>query len=137
MSANLKLLRKVRCRLLDQDSGQPLPGIVVTLALGTGEDGDGPHIPVSSLSSDATGYLSFDLQPLIDLGLDTASSLLVSAPQLGIEERDLLGTFAGVDGGGNGAGDGGGGNPGRGGGRAAALAAMQPNVVKNGRSLGI
>ena len=43
------------------------------------------------LCSDATGYLSFDLQRLIDAGVDSAGAVLVSAPQLGLRDKDLLG----------------------------------------------
>src|SRR5437870_4067474 len=89
MSISLKHLKKVRCRLLDQTTGQPLAGIVVNLSLAIGEEAKS-SIPVSTLRSDTTGYLSFDLQPLIKLGLDSVSAVLVSAPQLGLKDRNLL-----------------------------------------------
>jgi hypothetical protein len=50
------------------------------------------RIPVGTLCSDATGYVSFDLKPLIDLGLQTASGLLISAPCAGLHNYNLLET---------------------------------------------
>jgi hypothetical protein len=90
MSINLKRLRKVRCRLLDRASGQPVAGIVVSLAIDV--DQNGPRISVGTLKSDATGYVSFDLQHLLDLGLETAVSLLVTSPRVRLKDHDLLAT---------------------------------------------
>jgi hypothetical protein len=87
MSLSLRSLTKVRARLLDQTSGQPVAGVVVSLSIGMG---NGSTIPVGTLRSDATGYFSFDLRPFINLGLDTVFGLLVSAPGVGLNNLDLL-----------------------------------------------
>lgn len=89
MSLSLKLLRKVRCRLLDRTSGRPIPGVVVSLFLQP-DEGSALRFPVATLASDATGYLSFDLAPLIKLGLDIVPGLLVSAPEVGLKDQPLL-----------------------------------------------
>jgi hypothetical protein len=126
MGVSLRRLKKVRCRVLDQASGEPLGGVVVSLSVRPGDDGAGPAIPVASLCSDSTGYLSFDLQELITAGLDMASGVLVSAPQAGVKDRDLLAPLMRSDG------DGGGG-----GGRAVVRQALlvrgeNPNVSDGG-----
>src|SRR5262245_9820168 len=89
MSLSLKLLTKVRARLLDQTSGQPVAGVAVSLSIGV-VDANRATIPVGTLRSDATGYFSFDLRPFINLGLDVVSGLLVSAPRVGLKNLDLL-----------------------------------------------
>src|ERR1051325_6273094 len=104
MTANLRLLKKARCRLLDRVSGQPVAGVVVSLAVGI--DGTGPRIPVGTLKSDATGYLAFDLQPLVELGMETATSLYVSSVQVGLKNYDLLASLAHAAGGSRGEADG-------------------------------
>lgn len=96
MSISLKRLTKVRCRLIDKATGQPLAGIVVSLSVGLDEAAK--SIPVSTLRSDATGYLSFDLKSLIDLGLDVVPGLYVSAPQIALKDFNLLGVNAGYAG---------------------------------------
>lgn len=78
--------KRVRCHVLDQASGEPLGGVVVSLSVRPGDDGAAPAIPVATLCSDPTGYLSFDLQELISAGLDMASGVLVSAPQAVIHQ---------------------------------------------------
>lgn len=85
---NLKRLGKVRIRLLDRTSGQPVAGIVVSLTIGI--DQTGPRIPVATLKSDSTGYLSFNLQHLVKLGFETAVSLFVSSPQVHLKDHDLV-----------------------------------------------
>jgi|GEM_PF-2430743 len=92
MSISLKLLKKVRCRIMDRTTGQPLAGIILSLSVAIG-DGKKSALPVSTLSSDRTGYVSFDLQPLIKRGLDTVSAVLVSAPQVNIQNHNLLETL--------------------------------------------
>jgi len=91
MSISLKRLTKVRCRLLDKGTGQPLAGVVVSFSVGVAEK----SIPVSTLRSDATGYLSFDLKSLVDSGLDSVPGMYVSAPQIGLKDFDFLGESAG------------------------------------------
>jgi hypothetical protein len=93
MKLPLKLLKKVRCRLLDQKTGRPLAGVAVGLSIGT-NGGNGSRLPVSMLRSDATGYLSFDLQPLIKEGIDTVPAIFISAPQIGLKDRNLLETLS-------------------------------------------
>src|SRR5262245_30913484 len=88
-------MRKVRCRVVDKASGEPIGGVVVHLALRLGDSHSHIHLPVTALRSDAIGYVSFDLQPLIDAGVDTAGGLLVSAPQLRLKDKDLLGALLG------------------------------------------
>lgn len=90
MSISLKMLNKIRGRLLCQTSGEPVAGVVVSLSIAIDEKS---HIPVSTLKSDATGYFSFDLQPLIKAGLDTVSGLFISAPQVGLQNYNLLKTL--------------------------------------------
>ena len=80
---------KVRCRLIDRRTGQPVPGIVVSLSVSV--DGATRAIPISTLSSDATGYLSFDLKPLVDLGIDDVPGVYISAPQVALDQFDLMG----------------------------------------------
>ena len=87
MSANLKMLKKIRGRLLYRTSGAPVAGVVVTLSITFGENS---VAPISTLKSDATGYFSFDLQPLIQAGLDNVTALLISAPQVGLRDYNLL-----------------------------------------------
>ena len=89
MGIRLSSLRKVRCRVQDETNGQPVAGIVVNLSIGDGED-DAPHIPVATLISDSTGYLAFDLQPLIECGFDDVPRLSINAPQVGVKDRDLF-----------------------------------------------
>jgi hypothetical protein len=81
--------------VLDQSSGRPLAGIVVSLAV---SDGGRAHLPVGTLCSDGTGYVSFDLGPLISGGVDQVAALLVSAPAVGIQDRDLIAALSGPDG---------------------------------------
>src|SRR5262245_30931773 len=97
MSIELSRLGKVRCRLLNRSTGRPVAGVVVSLSVELGEKAKA-QIPVSTLSSDGTGYLSFDLQPLVKRGLNAVSALLVSAPQVGLEDHNLLGTLLAPDG---------------------------------------
>mgnify|MGYP001585925833 FL=1 len=90
MSMNLSLLKKIRCRFLDRSTGRPVPGVVASLSVAFGDETKSTRFPVATLSTDATGYMSFDLKPLIDLGLTTASGLLISAPRFGLANYDLL-----------------------------------------------
>jgi hypothetical protein len=87
MSVDLKGLKKVRCRFLNRRSGQPLAHIVATLYA---VEQESFLLPVATLRSDATGYMSFDLQPLVAFGIVTADKLLISAPQVGLKGHDLL-----------------------------------------------
>jgi hypothetical protein len=93
MNLDLSLLKKVRCRFLDCDTGQPLPGVIVSLSVAVGDGSRSAQLPVATLCSDATGYMSFDLKPIIDLGLVAASGLFISAPKYGLTQYDLLGSF--------------------------------------------
>jgi hypothetical protein len=93
MSISLALLKKVRCRFLSQQTGAPVPGIVVTLFLGRGDTSDHPRIPVASLCSDGAGYVSFDLALLVRRGLAVAQELVLIGPRLPGREVDLLRTF--------------------------------------------
>lgn len=89
MNISLKTLQKVRCRLLDRKSARPIAGVIVNLSVAL--DGDKKScVPVSTLRSDTTGYLSFDLTPLIKLGLDQVQGILLSAPRIGLKGSDLL-----------------------------------------------
>ena len=96
MSLNLKLLTKLRARLLDQTTGQPVAGVAVSLSIAIG-DGNRSTIPVGTLRSDTTGYFAFDLRPFINLGLDSVSGLLVSAPEFGLKNLDLFKNVASRD----------------------------------------
>ena len=94
MSVNLSLLKKIRCRFLDRSTGQPVPGVIASLSVMVGDlPNNLVQLPVATLSTDATGYMSFDLKPLIDLGLANASGFFVSAPQYGLTNYDLLGSL--------------------------------------------
>ncbi len=86
MSIPLALLKKVRCRFLCPGSGAPVSGIVATLAIGFGES----RIPLGSLCSDSTGYVSFDLKPLLDRKVVSADKLLLVSPRLPGGEVNLL-----------------------------------------------
>lgn len=96
MSASI--LKKIRCRFLDQSTGKPVKGVIASLSVKF-EAGDGKSnlIPLSTLSSDATGYMSFDLKPIIQLeslapGF-SASNFLISAPKYGLTNYDLFATL--------------------------------------------
>lgn len=97
MSNNLSLFKKVRCRFLHRSTGQPLPGVIASLSVRVGDPANLAQLPVATLCTDATGYMSFDLKPfidpLIDLGLATASGLFISAPTFGLTNYDLLGSL--------------------------------------------
>lgn len=87
---NLSLLKKVRCRFLDRSTGVPVGGVVASLSVAFGDETKSIRFPVATLFSDATGYMSFDLKPIIDLGLPTASGLFISAPKFRLTNYDLL-----------------------------------------------
>lgn len=93
MSINLTLLKKIRCRFLDRSTGMPVPGVIASLSVAVGDAATSAQLPVATLCTDATGYMSFDLKSLIDLGLDTTSGLFISAPQFGLTYYDLLGSL--------------------------------------------
>jgi len=90
MSIQLALLKKVRCRFLCTDSGGPVAGIVASLAIGMGEASNRIRVPLGTLCSDATGYVSFDLKGLISRGVTTADQLILTSPQLPNGEVNLL-----------------------------------------------
>ncbi len=69
-----------------------MAGIVVSLSIRAA----GRSVPVSTLRSDATGYVSFDLKSLIDAGVDSVPGLLVSATQIGLKDFDVLAEDAGL-----------------------------------------
>ena len=95
MSINLSLLKKIRCRFLDRSTGMPVPGVIVSLSVAVGEPPKLALLPIATLCTDATGYLSFDLKPVIELGLGTAASgLLISAPKYGLTHYDLIAALA-------------------------------------------
>jgi GH25 family lysozyme M1 (1,4-beta-N-acetylmuramidase) len=91
MTIDLSLFKKIRCRFLDRSTGDPLPGVIASLSVG-GAATNSARFPVATLCSDATGYMSFALKPLIDLGFD-AAAIFISAPQLGLEDYDLVRSF--------------------------------------------
>ncbi len=93
MSISLSLLKKIRCRFLNRSNGTPVPGVIASLSVEVGDATNSVRLPIATLCSDATGYTSFDLKPLIDLGLDTASGFLISAPRFGLENYNLLASF--------------------------------------------
>jgi len=94
MSIDLRLLEKLRCRLLERGSDKPVPGIVVQLSIPLG-DQPGRGVPVATLVSDATGYLSFDLRPLIARGLTAVPGLRLTAAEVGLADYDVLGSLSG------------------------------------------
>lgn len=73
MIVNLSDLKKVRCRFLDRRTGMPVPGVVASLSVAFGDETQSTRFPVATLCTDTTGYMSFDLKPLIDLRLASAS----------------------------------------------------------------
>ena len=90
---NVSILKKIRCRFLDRATGVPVPGVVASLSGATGDETNSIRFPVGTLSTDATGYMSFDLMPLMALNLTTVSGLFISAPQYGLTNYDLLGSL--------------------------------------------
>src|SRR5215475_4979022 len=90
MPIKLALLKKVRCRFLDRSTGMPVPGVIASLSVAVGDGANSALLPVATLRADTTGYVSFDLKPLIDSKLITASSLYISAPQFDLRSYDLL-----------------------------------------------
>ena len=93
MKMNLAFLKKIRCRFLDRSTGVPVPGVIASLSVVISDQPRSAQLPVATLCTDATGYMSFDLKPLIDLGLATASGLSISAPKFGLTNYDLLGSL--------------------------------------------
>ena len=61
---NLSALNKIRCRFLDQSTGMPVPGVIASLSVGMGSATKSARLPVGTLCTDATGYMSFDLKPV-------------------------------------------------------------------------
>lgn len=95
MNVHLSLLKKIRCRFLDRSTGTPVPGVVASLSVKVGDPPNNSfQLPVATLCTDATGYVSFDLKPLIELGLGSASGFFISVPKFGLTNYDLLGSFA-------------------------------------------
>lgn len=90
---DLSILKKIRCRFLDRSTGMPVPGVIASLSVGVGDATNSAKLPVATLCTDATGYMSFDLKPLIDLELVTISGLFITAPQFGLTNYDLLGSL--------------------------------------------
>ena len=88
MSVNLSDLKKIRCRFLDRSTGMPLPGVVASLSIALGDGVQLAHLPVATLCTDSTGYMSFDLK-FIDFGL-AANGLFISAPRFGLTNYDLI-----------------------------------------------
>lgn len=89
MAIPLKVLRKVRCRILDASSGKPVAGVVATLVAQMDTAGTS-RFPLGTLRSDHVGYLSFDLAPLTRVGVTSAHRLLLTGPRLPGGEVDLL-----------------------------------------------
>lgn len=87
---NLSTLGKIRCRFLHHTTGKPVSGVVASLSISLGESVSSHNLSVGTLCTDATGYLSFDLKPLIDAGIAEASHILISAPKFGLKNLDLL-----------------------------------------------
>ncbi|HEU5135087.1 MAG TPA: hypothetical protein VFU13_08085 [Steroidobacteraceae bacterium] len=80
MSIPLLFLKKIRCRLLDSKTDLPVAGAVVSLHAGLAEKGS--RLPVGTLCSDKTGYVSFDLGPLIKLGINNVQELVLSSSRI-------------------------------------------------------
>jgi hypothetical protein len=68
-----------------------VPGVVATLSVAVGDATSSARLPVATLCTDATGYISFDLKP-VDLGL-AISGLFISAPKFRLANHDLLGAL--------------------------------------------
>lgn len=98
MSIQLSALQKVRCRFLRRQGGTPAAGVVATLSLGFGEGSARRKVPVGTLCSDHTGYMSFDLGPLIARGLGSVAGLWLSAPGRLEKDLDLLASLMRSDG---------------------------------------
>jgi hypothetical protein len=96
MNMDLSLLKKIRCRFLDQATGQPIPGVIASLSVAVDDATRSAQLPVATLCTDATGYMSFDLKPMIDLGLVAASGLYISAPKFGLVRHDLIGSLVAI-----------------------------------------
>lgn len=86
------MLPKIRCRFLDRITGKPVPGVSASLALGVGNANASMRIPIGTLCSDATGYLSFDVKQF-DPGGSAAVGYFISVPQYGLVDHDLLSTI--------------------------------------------
>lgn len=94
MSISLNQMKKLRCRFLDRKTGQPVSAVVVHLSLPIDDEAK-RSLPISTLRTDATGYVSFDLQPITELGLDMVPAIHVSVPQVGLKNYDVLGQLNG------------------------------------------
>lgn len=90
---NSSLLNKIRCRFLDRSTGKPVPGVIANLSVAIGDPLNLAHLPVATLCTDATGYMSFDLKPVSNLGLPVLG-LFISAPRFGLTNYDLLGSLS-------------------------------------------
>ncbi|MDE2117577.1 MAG: hypothetical protein KGJ19_03165 [Betaproteobacteria bacterium] len=86
----LEMLKKVRCYFLNETTAAPVAGVVASLTVQTSDSADASQFPVTTLCSDAAGYVSFDLKPVIDSGIMEASALLITAPRVGLDGYDLL-----------------------------------------------
>lgn len=93
MNIDISLLKKIRCRFLDRSTGMPVPGVIASLSVAIGDATTSAQFPVATLCTDATGYMSFDLKPLIDFGLTNVFGLFISAPKFGLTNHDLLSLF--------------------------------------------
>ncbi|HRH47367.1 MAG TPA: LecA/PA-IL family lectin [Panacibacter sp.] len=82
------IFKKIRCRFIDQQTGKPLKGVVASLSVLIEADAGVTKIPFATLISDATGYMSFDLIPLFQLG--HISKVFVSAPKFNLLDFDLI-----------------------------------------------
>ena len=91
-NTNTSIFEKIRCRFLDRSTGMPVSGVTASLSVAVGVPPNSAQLPVATLRTDATGYMSFDLNPLIDLGLitDSTSGFFISAPKFGLINFDLL-----------------------------------------------
>ncbi len=91
-NTNSSMFKKIRCRFLDRSTGLPVSGVTASLSVAVGDPPNSAQLPVATLCADATGYMSFDLNPLIDLGLVTTSTsgFFISAPKFGLINYDLL-----------------------------------------------
>jgi hypothetical protein len=95
---------KVRIRLLDEATGHPLTGVVLTLRAEVSDGDPKLSFPINTLVTDHVGYASFSLARFADMTPDMGSlqpqakafdndrvtALRIDAPAVGVVGHDLL-----------------------------------------------
>ncbi len=82
------LFNKIRCRFFDKAGSKPVKGVIATLTAIVTNDNSQIKLPLATLASDATGYMSFDVTTISTYSLVTG--YLLSVPSRKLIDFDLL-----------------------------------------------